>query len=261
MFVIIALVDLSARVFLLKVRMFMDSLLRDINRERQKMQTDVENLSRHYEQLHGFVYQYLQQATVEWAKLVINHQKALLLIVETTRILDESGYASSGESEPIRLTTLALASGEIWDLLLYPSHSQSVGGTEYHGLTKADLEDRLVISEAWPGIAEKLEGQHVIIFGADHAREAIRTVHPTHILDGAYCLHNKAKEYYGEFYELSLEKVLSHQGIDKKREELRDSRDRILMLAQVVRNFAEGRAKQSQESEDSLDDDLDSHPF
>lgn len=238
----------------------MDSILRDINRESSKMRADVDNLYRHYGKMEAYVRQYLEMTTVEWAKLIVDHPKAVLLIVETTRILNESGYTTSGENEPIRFTTLALASGEMWDLLLYPTFSQGVAGEEYHGLTKADLEERLVISEAWPEIVGKLENRHVVIFGADHAREAIRTVHPTHILDGAYCLHNKAKEYYGEFYELSLEKVLSHQGIDKKREELRGSKDRILMLAQVIRNLAENKPRQTQEPE-TLDNDLDLHPF
>ena len=89
------------------------------------------------------------------------------------------------------------------------------------------------------------------------------------MLDDAFCLHNKCKEYYGEFYDLSLEKVLSYQRIDKKREELKDSRERILMLAQVMRNLAVGMTKQPPQDVDSLDildiigdpDDPESHPF
>jgi DNA polymerase III epsilon subunit-like protein len=239
----------------------MDSLLRDINRERQKMQSDVEKLSRHYEQLQTYVSQYVQQTTIEWAKLIVDHPKATLLIVETTRILNESGFSTSGDNEPIRLTTLALASGEIWDLLLYPSRSQDVGGTEYHGLAKADLEDRLVISEAWPEIAGQLENRHIIVFGADHARDAIRTVYPTHVLDGAACLHNRCKEFYGEFYELSLERILGYQNIDRKREDMKDSRERVLVLAEVMRNLAVGMTKRLPEEEDSDLDDLDAHPF
>ena len=109
----------------------MESVLRDIERERSKIQTDVENLFRHYEKLAGFVRQHLEQTTIEWAKLVASHPKALLLVVETARILDETGYASSGESEPIRFTTLSLASGEMWDQLIYPTFSRQVQGAEY----------------------------------------------------------------------------------------------------------------------------------
>jgi DNA polymerase III epsilon subunit-like protein len=240
----------------------LESVLRDLERERSKMQTDVDNLYRHYGKLAGFVRQYIESTTIEWAKLVASHPKALLLLVETTRILDESGYASSGESEPIRFTTHQLASGEVWDQLLFPTYSRQVQGAEYHGLVLADLEGQPTISQAWPTIIEALEGRQVIIFGADWARRAIQTVYPTHALDGAYCLHNKAKEYYGEFYELSLEKILSYQGIEKRREELKDSQDRLLMLAQVINNLAAGMAKRSQEPESSNGlDDLSDHPF
>jgi len=236
----------------------MESVLRDLEREKSKMQTDVDNLYRHYEKLQGYVRQYIESTTIEWAKLVASHPKAILLVVETIRILDETGYASSGESEPIRFTTLSLASGEMWDQLIYPTFSRQVQGAEYHGLTLAELEGKPTISEAWPTIAETLESRQVIIFGAEWARRAIQTVYPTHALDGAYCLHNKAKEFYGEFYELSLQKILTYQGIDRQREQLRDSRDRLLMLAQVITNFAAGMAKQPQEPEAS---DLLDHPF
>ena len=240
----------------------MDSVLRDLERERSKMQADVNNMNRHYEKLVGFVREYIVSTTIEWAKLVASHPKALLLLVETTRIVDESGYASSGESEPIRFTTLQLVSGEVWDQLLYPTYSRQVQGTEYHGLVLADLQGKPTISEAWPAIVEAFEGRQVIIFGADWARRAIQTVYHTHALKDVYCLHNKAKEYYGEFYELSLEKILGYQGIDKKREDLKDSRDRLLMLAQVINNLAAGMAKQPQEPE-ALNglEDLSDHPF
>jgi DNA polymerase III epsilon subunit-like protein len=181
--------------------------------------------------------------------------------VETTRVLDETGYAVYGnESEPIRFTTLSLASGDIWDQLIHPSQSQAVSGSEYHGLAMTDLEGKPTISEVWPQFAERLEDCHVVIFGLDWARQAVRSVYPTHMLDSVFCLHNKAKEFYGEFYELSLEKILTYQGIEKKRDELTDSRVRILMLDQVIRNLAAGMTKAVQESEgsDGLDDD---HPF
>jgi hypothetical protein len=55
----------------------MDSVLRDLDRERSKMQSDMENLNRHYEQLCGYVRQHVEQSTVEWAKLVANHPQAL----------------------------------------------------------------------------------------------------------------------------------------------------------------------------------------
>lgn len=171
----------------------MDSILRDIDREQSKMQADVDNLNRHYGKLAGFVGDYIKQATIEWAKLVVSHPKALLLVMETTRI----------------------------------------------------VEDR-----------------HIIIFGADWARSALQSAYHTHVLDNAFCLQNKCKEYYNQFYDLGLEKILSYQGIDKRRDELRDSRDRLLMLARVANNLAAGMQKQSQESEisDSLGD-LSDHPF
>jgi len=86
----------------------------------------------------------------------------------------------------------------------------------------------------------------------------LQSVGQPYALEGVYCLHNKCKEYYGEFYDLSLEKVLAYQGIDKKRDELKDSQDRLLMLAQVVRNLAAGMTKQTQTEElETLVD----HPF
>jgi len=244
---------------LLKARKPLESVLRDIDRERSKMQADVDNLNRHYEKLAGYVRQYIEQTTVEWAKLVAGHPRALLLVVETTRIVDEHGN-SYGEEEPIRLTTLLLASGEMWDQLLHPTHSSTVRGVEYHGLTMADLEEKPRIADVWPNIANVLGGRHLIVFGADYARKALQP-YATDALDSAFCLHNKCKEYYGEFYELGLEKILGYQGIDKKRDELKNSQDRILMLAQVVKNLATHMAKQTGEPEVSEDESLDEHPF
>jgi hypothetical protein len=244
----------------------MDSVLRDIEREKGKMQAAIDNLHRHYDKLHNYVSQYIQQTTTEWARLVASHPKALLLVVETTRIVDEAGYATTGDSEPIRLTTLSLADGEIWDQLIRPTYSRQVSGSEYHGLTMTDLTNTPCIDETWENIVARLEDRHIILFGADWARNALRAVKQTHALDGATCLHNKAKEYYGEFYELPLEKILAYQGIDKKREDLRDSRERILMLHQVICNLATGMAKQTPESETTVDlgdgmRDLEDHPF
>ena len=243
----------------------MDSILRDIDREHGKMLSDITKLNQHYDNLQDFTYQYIKQTTIEWAKLILDHPKALLLIIESTRIVDQNGYAIYGgygeDSEPIRFTTLSLTSGQIWDQFIYPSQSQCVQGTEYHGLTLADLEGMPTISEAWLKIVDVLADRHIIIFGADYARQVIRSVYPAHILNDATCLHNRCKEYYREFYELSLEKVLAYQGINKKRSQLTDSRERILMQAQVIRNLAAGMEKQVQEPETSDDDTLDDHPF
>jgi DNA polymerase III epsilon subunit-like protein len=217
-------------------------------------------MNRHYEKLAGYVHQHVTQAAAEWARLIVTHPKALLLVMETTRVTDENGYAAAGDSEPIRLTLLPLVAGNIWDQLLHPTYSHTVQGTEYHNLAWSDLENKPRLADVWPHIEEMLKGQHIVVFGADWARNALRSVHHTHALDAAFCLHNKLKEYYNQFYDLSLEKILNYQGIDKKREELRDSRDRILMLAQIVRNLAAGMAKQSEVAESSLDD-LDSRPF
>lgn len=238
----------------------MDSLLRDLDREHLKMQSDIEKLHRHYEKLVIYVRQHLEASTIEWAKLIANHPRAVLLAVETTHIVDQSGYSHGGESEPIRFTTRSLASGDMRDYLFRPTHSHQVTGTEYHGLTLDDVEDRPMISEVWPTIAEQLEGLHLVIFGVDHARQALRTVYQTDLLDGAFCLHNRCKEYYNQFYQLSLETVLAYQGIEKKRNDLKDSRDRIALLAQVVHNLATGMQKQSL-AKDETSDDLSDHPF
>lgn len=239
----------------------MDSVLRDLHREQAKMQGDISNLSRHYESMYNYVRQYLESTTVEWAKLVVDHPHALLLIVETTRIVNEDGYTTSGGSEPIRLTTFSRVQGEIWDQLIQPTYSKRVQGAEYHGIMLPDLLDKPRLADIWLEVVERLDNKHLIIFGADWARQAVRTVFPTHLLDSATCLHNKTKEFYGEFYELSLEKVLSYQGIDKPRAELRDSRERVVMLDQVIRNLATGMAKQEQERSDDNLNDLDEHPF
>lgn len=239
----------------------MDSVLRDLHREQAKMQGDISNLSRHYENMRDYVRQYLEATTIEWAKLVADHPKALLLVVETTHIVDENGYYTSSDSEPIRLTTFSRVRGEIWDQKIQPTYSKGVQGTEYHGLVLADLLDKPRLADIWPEIVERLDGKHLIIFGANWARLAMRTVQPAHLpaLDNAACLHNKCKEYYDEFYEISLEKVLSYQGIDKPRTELRDSRERVVMLDQVIRNLATGMTKQDR-SDDDLSD-LDERPF
>lgn len=241
----------------------MESVLRDIDRERSKMESDIDSMNRHYEKLAGYVHQHVEQAAVEWARLVVTHPKALLLVMETTSIINEHGYAVSNESEPIRLTLLPLEAGNIWDQLLHPTYSHDVHGTEYHGLRMADITDKPRLADVWQHIERMLKGQHIVIFGADWARNALRSVHHTHALDQAFCLHNKLKEYYNQFYDLSLATILNHQNIDKKREELRDSRERILVLAQIVRNLAAAMPKQSQESEgsESFLDDLDSRPF
>jgi DNA polymerase III epsilon subunit-like protein len=246
----------------------MESLLRDLDREAGKMQADVEKLHRHYENWQLYVRQYIQQTTVEWAKLVLSHPLSLLLIVETTPIVGKDGCATTTEHEPIRLTAFSLFTGKIiYDQLIHPSLSQGVKGHDHHGLLASDLVDQPRLAEAWTHITELLEGHPVIIFGADWACEAISTVVQTHVLDGAFCLHGKSKEFYGEFYELSLEKICSYQGIDKRRDQLKDSRERVLVLAQVLHNLAQGMPKQVQETqstESMLDDeplDLDSHPF
>jgi hypothetical protein len=227
------------------------------------MQADVTNLSRHYENLRDYVRQYLEATTIEWARLVIDHPRTLLLAVETTHIVDENGNYYNGNSEPIRLTTFSRVRGEVWDQKIQPTYSKSVQGTEYHGLMHPDLLDKPRLVDIWPEVVERLEGKHLVIFGADWARSAIRTVQPVHLLalDNATCLHNKCKEYYGEFYEISLEKVLSYQGINKTRYELRDSADRVAMLDLVVRNLATGLAKQEQSQPDDDLSDLDDRPF
>jgi DNA polymerase III epsilon subunit-like protein len=239
----------------------MDSVLRDIDRERSKMQADMAELNRHFEKLRGYVYQQVQQSVVEWAKLVADHPKSLLLVVETTRMVGKDGYAIGGEDEPIRFTVLTLTTGAIWDQLLHPTYSEGVGGIEYHGLSLVDLENKPRLAEVWSDIVERLEDQHIVIFGADWARQAVRSVQHTNLLDSAFCLHNKCKEYYSQFYELSLEKILDYQGIDKRRDDLKDSRERIVVLAQVLRNLAAGMPKRVEEPEDSDLGDLSDHPF
>lgn len=238
-------------------------MLRDLHREQSKMQADIIALNRHYENMCGYVRQYLEATTIEWAKLVMDHPKALLLVVETTHIVDENGYYTSSDSEPIRLTTFSRVRGEIWDQKIQPTYTNGIQGTEYHGIVLADLLDKPRLADIWPEVVERLEGKHLIIFGADWARLAMRTVQPAHLLalDNAACLHNKCKEYYGEFYEISLEKVLSYQGINKPRTELRDSRERVVMLDQVIRNLSTGMAKQEQERSDDNLGDLDERPF
>jgi len=237
----------------------MESLLRDIDRERGKMQDNLANLERHYQKLHGYVQQYVRQAVIEWARLIVSHPASTLLIVETTKIIDENGYAYGNEAEPIRFTSLSLSSGEVWDQLLSPSRSRGVAGTEYHGLRQADLIGKPRLADAWPGIVKALSNRQLVIFGADYAREAFQS----DLLKDAFCLQSKAKEFYGEFYGLSLEKVFRYQGLDVNRDDVRDSRDRLPLLAVVVRNLAAGMKKQEPESElaDGELGDLEDHPF
>jgi hypothetical protein len=242
----------------------LDSFLRDLDRERGKMQTDFENLERHYQRLHEYVGRYVRQTTQEWARLVVSHPASTLLIVETTRVVDEQGYQQgySSENEPIRLSTLALASGQTWDVLLSPTHSKAVTGADYHGLQQADLIGKPRFADAWTDIEAALADRQLIIYGADWSRQAWRTVSGSDLLANAFCLHNKCREYYDEFYDLSLVKVLSYQGLEVQREELRDSRDRLPLLDMVVRNLAAGMPKKVQEPEPELaDGELGDHPF
>lgn len=233
----------------------MDSFLRDLDREQSKMQSDIENLNRHYGKLRDYVRQYVVQGTIEWARLIISHPQAIVLVIETSPVVDENGYTSS-EHEPIRLTALSLTSGVgIYDQLFHPTYSHDVHGASYHGLTMVDVENQPRLADEWPKILEVLENRPLVIFNADWARVALRTVVQSNVLDGAYCLHNRAKEFYGQFYELGLEKVLSYQGIDRKREQLTDSRERALMLVEVLRNLAAGMEKKS-EGEGAADDGL-----
>ena len=230
----------------------MESLLRDFNREQGNMQKDIDSLQRHTGELRDYVQQYIRQTTIEWAKLVLDHPRAVLLVVETTPVVDENGYTKGGH-EPIRFTALPLAGNEVWDMLVRPTHSRKVLGTEFHGLTMADVEDKPMFNEAWwPPIMD----DHIIIFNAEWARAALSSVSQTDKLADAFCLHNKAKEYYGEFYDPSLERVLEYQGINKTRKELTDSRERIRVLAKVIRNLAAG-LKKVEEPEPEPDE----HPF
>jgi hypothetical protein len=240
----------------------MTDLLRDINREQGKMQSDVDNLNRHYGKLQAYLYEHIEQSVVEWARLVVDHPKALLVVMETTRIVDENGDAAYG-NEPIRITSLNLASGEIWDQLLATTHSKWIRGTEHHGLSEKDLRDKPKFESIRQQVLEHLMDRHLIVFGLEWARSALQSVTNVRLLDDGTCLHAKCKEYYNEFYELSLEKVLSYQGIEKKREELRDSRDRLAMLAQVVHNLATNVKKQEADgaASDDMLSDLDEHPF
>lgn len=237
----------------------MDSLLRDIEREGSKIKTDIDNLYRHSEKQQGYIRDYIRQSTTEWARLAIDHPKLLLLIIETTPIIDKYGYVS-GEQEPIRLT--ALAGGKAWDYLVHPTLScGDVQGFEYHGLVTSDLDNKPRLADVWPDIMNILQDSHIVVFGRDFARDALFRVLPAaaHILDNAFCLHVKCQEYYNEFYGLNLEKVLSYQGINKRRDLLVSSRDRILELVNVIRNLAQGQEKQEQPPEDL--GDLEDRPF
>jgi hypothetical protein len=241
----------------------MDSLLRDLNREHYKMQRDMIALDLHYKNLETYLYQYVKNSVVEWAKLILNHPKASLLIIETTPIYDYNGYAN-GDNEPIRFTGMSLVGNQKWDLLVKPTHSKQIGGTQHHGLTMKDVAPYLTLAECWHEIAYQLSGQHVVMFSPDWAISALRSVHvadkPYTFLGNAFNLHNKCKEFYNEFYDLSLETILRYQGIDKQRSQLQNSIDRIKVLAQIVENLANDLAK-VQEPESTEDDDLEGHPF
>lgn len=233
--------------------------LKDINREQGKMLSDIESMNRHYVKLQDSLYQLIRYNVIEWARLVESHPKAVLLIVETTQIVDEHGRGLSGHNEPIRFTTRHIASGEIWDQLIKPTHSKGVAGTEFHGLSWFDVLDQPKISEAWDSIAAHLADRQVVIFNAQWARDSVKTSYPTRLLDSAYCLHTKAREYYNEFYGCSLEKILGYQGTDKTRGDLRAAPARVVMLDLILHNLANGMEKKP-EPEPELTD-LDDHPF
>jgi DNA polymerase III epsilon subunit-like protein len=238
-----------------------ESFLKHISYKQGKMQGAIANMNRYYDEMTDFIRQYIVETTVEWAKLVVSHPKTTLVIVETTPIVDDMGNSYTGESEPIRITTFFFEKETyILDQLICPTISKDVKGTEYHGLSWSDVREYPRFDEVLPRIEEHLKDRVVIIFNADWARQALSTVSRSDIFKDALCLHNKAKEYYGQFYELSLQTVLEYQGINKTRDQLKDSRERILMLAQVVRNLAAGMKKVEPEPEPE-ETDLDEHPF
>ena len=238
----------------------MESLFGKIDYLRTKMKSDMDKLVSHYDEHTAFVQQSIRQGIIDWAKVIVDHPKALFVIIETTPIVNANGSVLQ-EHEPIRFTSFDPVKDKLYDQMFAPTHSKEVRGTEHHGLTLADVENEPRLADVWPSLAVAIFDRQIVIFGADWARHALTGIVPhAPLLDNAFCLHNKCKDYYGEFYYISLEKVLGYQGIDKKREELNDSRDRIVMHAQILENLAAGMEKQEPAQEEGLDD-LPDHPF
>lgn len=245
-------------------------MLKDIGREKGKLDGDVQQFiqqfSYHYAKLSAFVENLIVDSVVEWAQLIASHQDATLVIIETTKAYGQHGHLLG--DEPIRLTTLDLVSKTLHDYLFRPETAKEITSTAYNGITMEDLIGQPLFKDAWPGLKEQLADRLVIVFGLDYAKKAIWLDHTP--FKRAFCLHNKTKEFYGEFYGLSLETVLSYQGINKTREELKESTERIYYLAQVIEKLAEGKPKvqvpaapATGESDDILGElgDLSEHPF
>lgn len=237
----------------------MDSLFGKIDYVRGKMQSDIDRLFRHHDEQVEFIKQHIRQATIDWARTTIDNPKTLLVILETTPIVNEYGSVLQ-DHEPIRFTSFDPVTGELYDQLFAPTSSKEVRGAEYHGLTLADVGGKPLLKDVWDAIIKIMEGRHIIIFGADWARRSLQHMPHAYVLKKAMCLHNKCKEYYAEFYRLGLTEILAYQGIDKTREDFKDSRERIVMYKQILSNLAAGMEKQTPAQEKGLDD-LPDHPF
>jgi hypothetical protein len=222
----------------------MDHFLKEMMRESEKMRQDAESIQRHYEKLVGYVKQSTQANTIEWAKLILMYPGTHLLIVDTTPLIDEYGAVYSLQGEPIRLTAYNLRDQAIViDQQVAPVFSKAIRGFEYHGLK--DTWDMPRLADIIDQVTSILDGAPVVVFGLEFAQRALQMVSTRRrILDNGHCLHTRCRDYYWEFYYLGLDQVLQYQGINKRRSELTDSRERVKVLAEVLSNLAKGLPKQ-----------------
>lgn len=236
-----------------------------------KLDDDIARLQRHLQDVVDAAKDFSRSNAIEWARLAVTHPYAVLLIIETTHIVRKQPvYQVLAEIEPIRFTTLNLSNGELFDQKVRPTLSEEITETGLHGLTMDNLEDKHLLGYYWSEIESHLLNRQVIIFGKEHAESALDHAMLQHdIIKDAFDFHSICQGYYTQFYDLSLERVLAYQGIDKKRHELKDSVERIRYLEKVLRNISIRLERHSIQYEGYSDDpfvtdeesSLDEHPF
>ncbi|EFH88803.1 hypothetical protein [Ktedonobacter racemifer] len=102
---------------------------------------------------------------VLWANAVLALPNMALLEIDTTGL--------SEDAEIVRVTLLSPTGTLIDDILIKPKYPLTPRLSEINGLRNEDLEQALSIREAWPRIAESLEGRYILSFAQDFDREKL----------------------------------------------------------------------------------------
>lgn len=102
---------------------------------------------------------------VLWASAVLALPNLALLEIDTTGL--------SEDAEIVRVTLLDCTGTLIEDILIKPKHPLTPRLSEINGLRNEDLEHAPSIREAWPRIAQCLQGRYIVSFAQDFDREKL----------------------------------------------------------------------------------------